>query len=65
MGGDNESMTMVTCRGDMRWRQGDGVGGIGKQNGDARKEREESEVEERRKVSRKHARLEQREEVIF
>ena len=61
MGGDNESMTMVTCRGDMRWRQGDGVGGIGKQHGDARKEREESEVEERRK----HARLEQREEVIF
>ena len=45
----------------MRWRQGDGVGGIGKQNGDARKEREELEVEERRK----HARLEQREEVIF
>jgi len=61
MGGDNESMTMVTCRGDMRWRQEDGVGGIGKQNGDARKEREELEVEERRK----HARLEQREEVIF
>ena len=49
----------------MRWRQGDGVGGIGKQHVDARKEREESEVEERRKVSRKHARLEQREEVIF
>ena len=49
----------------MRWRQGDGVGGIGKQNGDARKEREESEVEERRKVSRIHARLEQREEVIL